>query len=127
MHIRKKLKKQSTLMVIILDVNNECVKIKITYCGHSSIFTRNTTSANERTTIITYHSRVTCPSTDPSSVSFVPRGRKSITRRRLEYSVRKLATGRTSVSEKWFDKMVQSRGSASLRGVSQRVWLSGRL
>lgn len=126
MHIRKELKKQSTLMVIMLDVNNECVKIKITYCGHSSIFTRNTTSANERT-IITYHSRVTCPSTDPSSVSFVPRGRKSITRRRLEYSVRKLATGRTSVSEKWFDKMVQSRGSASLRGVSQRVWLSGRL
>lgn len=113
-------------MGIIPDVNNECVKIKITCCEHSSIFTRNTTSANERT-IITYHSRVMCPSTDPSSVSFVPRDRKSITRRRLEYSVRKLATGRTSVSEKWFDKMVQSRGSASLRGVSQRVWLSGRL
>lgn len=69
------------------------------------------------------------PSPNPPPVQpvFVHRAHKSITRRRLEYGVRKLAPGRTSVSEKWFDKMVQSRGSASLRGVSRRVWLSGGL
>lgn len=79
------------------------------------------------TPVATSSSRSTPSFVAPRPFSFVSRARKSITRRRLEYGVRKLAAGRTSVNEKWFDKMVQSRGSASLRGVSQRVWLSGRL